>query len=156
MSSHAARLVAALTLVAACGAPSAPKSPFGKDKDKAGATEEVGDPQARVTFDMPSKPDRGDVATATVTVTPQSPWHINVDFPVKLQLSSSSGVTLPSPTQAKVDARRYDGDALVFEVQYRVDTCGDHEITGNVDFALCRDEACAPVTEPVSATVGVC
>ena len=44
----------------------------------------------------------------------------------------------------------------LFEVPYRVDVCGAHEIKGNVDFALCRDEACAPVTEPVTATIGVC
>lgn len=149
-------LLLAAAALAACGGPSPAESPFAKGKAKPGAGQQVGDPQAQVTFDTPTRPGRGDVATATVTVTPRSPWHINVDFPVTLQLSSTGGITLPSPTQAKVDARRYDGDALVFEVPYRVDSCGAHEITGNVDFALCRDEACAPVTEPVTATIGVC
>jgi hypothetical protein len=146
--------VSALATVAiGCGGPAAPKSPF-SGKAKASA-QDVGEPEAHVRFEMPTTaPGKGAVATATVTVTPKSPWHINVDFPVKLELSSSAGITLPSPSLAKVDAQRYDGDALVFEVPYRVDTCGAQEITGNVDFALCRDEACAPVTEPVTATLG--
>jgi hypothetical protein len=144
----------AVSLIAvACGGPSTPQSPFGGNSK---ANVDAGTPEADVAFDRGPSAQKGASATGTVTVRPKSPWHINVDFPVKLELTASDGVTLSSPSQAKVDAQRYDDDALVFEVPYRVDACGAHEIKGNVDFALCRDEACAPVTEPVTVAVRAC
>lgn len=115
---------------------------------------------AGATFEVRVQPPalaaRGTPTSMQVSVVPTAPWHLNLDFPVKLKLRGTAGVRLPSPSLRTADATRYDENALVFDVPVTVDGCGEQSIDGEVDFAVCDDGSCAPSSEPVAMSLAAC
>lgn len=112
-------------------------------------------PGYTVDVEVPPRASRGQEALARVKIKPQSPWHMNREYPATLELKASKNITLVSPVQRKDDAERYDDDALVFSVLFTPETKGTHRIEGEVDFAVCGDASCGPVTAPVELTFEV-
>ncbi|MEX1361851.1 MAG: hypothetical protein AB1Z98_01915 [Nannocystaceae bacterium] len=99
--------------------------------------------------ELPPQTVRGQEAIARVRVQPNAPWHMNLEYPAKLRLKSSDSVELDTNLLHKTDAERFDGDALVFSVLFTPQAKGNHAIDAEVDFAVCGDAACGPVTEAV-------
>lgn len=107
------------------------------------------EPSYTVDVEVPPHTARGQEAIARVRVQPKAPWHINLDYPAKLRLESSEAVELDSTLLHKADAERFDDDALVFSVLFTPNAKGPQSIAAEVDFAVCGDAACGPVTEAV-------
>ncbi|MCA9656658.1 MAG: hypothetical protein H6712_17835 [Myxococcales bacterium] len=107
------------------------------------------EPSYTVDVEVPPKTMRGQEAIARVRVEPKAPWHINLDYPAKLRLQSSEAIELDATLLHKDDAERFDGEALVFSVLFTPQAKGQHSIAAEVDFAVCGDAACGPVTEAV-------
>lgn len=104
-------------------------------------------------IDAPVEVAQGKEAMAKVTVHPVSPWHMNLDFPVSLELESVDGVAFVLQRQRKSDAERLDDDGLVFAVPFTVHARGDKRIEGKIKFAVCGEQACDPVSLPVMINV---
>lgn len=90
-----------------------------------------------------------------IEVIPQSPWHINLDFPTSLQMDPPEGVVLTKAAQKKSDALRLDDEGAAFKVEFTAQNPGEKSFTGEFKFAVCQDEACAPITERVEFKVAV-
>lgn len=99
--------------------------------------------------ELPQGATRGQEALARVRVRPQAPWHMNLEYPAKLRLTAPDDVTLDAPLLRKGDAERYDQEGLVFSVLFTPEAKGARKIDAEVDFAVCGDDACGPVTESV-------
>jgi hypothetical protein len=109
-----------------------------------------------VRVEPPTTAARNQPTAGRVSVVAHAPWHLNLDFPAKLRLRGSEGVRLTAPAQQKADAARYDEDALVFDVPLTVHRCGEQQIDGEIDFAVCDDGSCAPSSEHVAMSVAAC
>ncbi len=146
------------TSTAACDAPSrtdAKASPrAAKAEAKADPAQDDG-PRFDVRVEAPSKAAPGKESLAKVHVEPRSPWHMNTEFPVALRVEAPNGVELVEAKQRKDDAERFDDDGLVFALPFTPTTKGPMRLTGEVDFAVCGDAACAPETVPVDFVVEV-
>ncbi|MCA9661118.1 MAG: hypothetical protein KC486_22445 [Myxococcales bacterium] len=90
-----------------------------------------------------------------VTIVPKDPWHMNLDYPTSLAVSSPSDVTLAKDTLAKDDLLRLDDNGCEMEVAFTPTAAGDKAFTGQLKFAVCQDDACAPVTKDVEFKVAV-
>ena len=94
-------------------------------------------------------------ATATVSVSPKGPFHVNLEYPVKLTITAPDGVTLEKQKQTKDDAKRFVKEGLDFEVGFVADGTGKKSFSGELKFAVCTDTDCKPSTEKVSFDVDV-
>ncbi|MEM6293891.1 MAG: hypothetical protein AAGA54_21625 [Myxococcota bacterium] len=141
-----------------CDAPARDDAKASPKAAKVGAEAEAtadDGPKFEVRVEAPSKAAPGKETLAKVHVEPRSPWHMNTEFPVALRIDAPSGVELVEAKQRKDDAERFDDDGLVFALPFTPTTKGAKRVTGEVDFAVCGDAACAPETVPVDFIVEV-
>lgn len=107
------------------------------------------EPGYTVDVEVPPQTTRGQEALARVRVHPTAPWHMNLEYPAKLKLRAPSDVELVAPLLQKADAERYDDQALEFSVLFTPQAGGARTIEAELDFAVCGDAACGPVTESI-------
>lgn len=110
-----------------------------------------------VDIDAPLHAAAGEQVVARVQVEPRSPWHMNVDYPVRLTMLATTGVKLDAPSLKKNDAERLDDDALVFPVVFTAQAGhkGHTTLKGELHFAVCGAAECAPQRVPVEFSVEV-
>ena len=151
-----------LTALVACGGGSAEDArPRADAPATAEAIPEVDGPAAADGFvlaiEAPPRAEAGKPVVARVTVEPRNPWHMNLDFPARLKMAAPSGIELDAPLLHKNDAERLDDDALVFPVVFtpKTGTHGKTTLTGEVHFAVCGNDECAPVRAPVEFSLDV-
>ncbi len=116
---------------------------------QAQSPEAAPEPGYTVDVELPPQTTPGQESIARVRVQPKSPWHMNLDYPAKLRLEAPADVKLDTAQLTKGDAERYDDEALVFSVLFTPEAKGARKIQAQVDFAVCGDAACGPVTESV-------
>ena len=97
----------------------------------------------------------GKEATVQVSVTAKTPWHLNLEFPTALKLNTANGVTYTKDSLKKGDAATLTEAALAFDVKLVAATPGAKELTGTLKFAICKAEACAPVTQEIKVSLNV-
>ena len=103
----------------------------------------------------PSTLALGGAGTVKVEIKPTGGWHMNLDFPTSLSLTAADGLSVAKGKLKKGSAKRLDESGLVFEVPVTAASAGSHTLEGTLKFALCRDEACAPVKEAIKVKVAV-
>lgn len=97
----------------------------------------------------------GQPASVTVRVLPKAPWHMNLDYPTSLRVEPTAGIELAQTDLKKSDATQLDADGCQFDVGFTPKASGEQTFTGQFKFAVCQDEACAPVTRDVEFKVAV-
>ncbi|MCH9684688.1 MAG: hypothetical protein K0V04_24850 [Deltaproteobacteria bacterium] len=103
----------------------------------------------------PSDAAAGQESEVVVRVVPKKPWHMNLDFPTSLKVAPPEGVALANAHLKKGDASTLDDNACEFSVKFTPAQAGEQAFTGQFKFAVCKDEACSPVTEDVAFKVAV-
>jgi hypothetical protein len=169
-------ILPALALVAACGgaepaaatapapaggapatapapAEAAPKA--GNADAKVKEIEAEGDDRYALKVELPDTVTAGQEATVKVRVVPKAPWHMNLDFPTSLKVDANADCGLAQNEFKKADAKQLDDAAAEFEVKFIPEGAGDKAFSGQFKFAVCQDDACSPVTEPVEWKVAV-
>jgi len=150
--------------------------PKGPPPNMPGATAQPALPAASPAADddrMKLKPEEGTIAivappeakagaetVARITVTPGKGYHVNTEYPTKLQLTPPSGVTLPKAEflagghdKAKGDAAELAEQGLVFAVKLTPSASGSYTINGKFKFAVCDASQCLPKKEAIAITV---
>jgi hypothetical protein len=113
-----------------------------------------GDDRYALSIDTPEA-KAGERTQVVVRVVPKAPWHMNLDFPTSLEVAVPSGVEVANASLKKADATKLDEDQAQFDVQFTAAEAGEKAFTGTFKFAVCQDDACAPVTENVEFKVAV-
>ena len=151
LASSSARMILGLGALLAVGACSA-EAPDAKAKGAEAAARVAGKaagPGYTVDVEVSSTATKGQESIAKVRIRPKNPWHMNLEYPAKLELSAPEDVALDTTLLQKGDAERFDDDELVFSVLFTPEAKGNRTIEGQVNFAVCGDDACGPVTESV-------
>ncbi|MEZ4383308.1 MAG: hypothetical protein R3A79_18410 [Nannocystaceae bacterium] len=113
------------------------------------------DERFAVNIEPPADAAVGAEGKVKLTIVPKAPWHMNLDYPTSLAVSSPSDVTLAKETLAKDDLVRLDDEGCEMEVAFTPTAAGDKSFTAQLKFAVCQDDACAPVTKDVEFKVAV-
>ncbi|MCB9566600.1 MAG: hypothetical protein H6710_05205 [Myxococcales bacterium] len=121
-------------------------------------TIEGGDPaddRFTLNIEPPADAAVGAEGKVKLSIVPTAPWHMNLDYPTTLAISPPSGVTLAKAELKKDDALRLDDGGCEYEVAFTPSAAGDASFTGKLKFAVCQDDACAPVEKDVEFRVAV-
>ena len=107
----------------------------------------------------PAEGPAGTEVVATVNVTPAGPYHINLEFPTKLELSGPAGVVIAKPKltagghdKARGDADAFEDGKLTFTVRMTPQP-GAHTVSGTFKFAVCDKDTCLAKKEQISIAV---
>ena len=97
----------------------------------------------------------GQESKVTVRVVPKDPWHMNLDYPTSLKVQSAGGDVALAKDKLKKDDGKISEQECSFDVAFTPKAAGDAKFSGEFKFAVCQDEACAPVTENIEFKVAV-
>jgi hypothetical protein len=97
----------------------------------------------------------GQESKVSIRVIPQGEWHMNLEYPTKLEITAPAGTTVAKPKLAKADAIKLDEGSCEFAVAFTPQEAGEKTFTGEMKFAVCIDEACVPKTEKLEFKVAV-
>jgi hypothetical protein len=136
------------------GAPTKPNPPPADDRSRLHPEE------GKLAIELPADAKAGAEAVAKVTVTPGAGYHVNTEYPTKLTLTSTQGVTLAKEKfvagghdNAKGDADALDEKQLAFAVKLTPAASGSYTINGDFKFAVCDASQCLPKRETIAITI---
>ena len=116
--------------------------------------------EGKLAIEPPTDAKAGAEATAKVTVTPASGFHVNTEFPIKLTLEAPEGVTLAKTEFKAGGSDKGKGDADVLEeqqlligVKLTAAKSGNYTINGTFKFAVCDKDSCRPKKESIAIQV---
>jgi hypothetical protein len=84
----------------------------------------------------------GEVTTVTISATPKEGWHINKEYPTKLQVVSAEGFTTPQDVLRGDAAARNEEVELRFELPLTAGAAGEHAVNLKLKFGLCAGDRC--------------
>jgi hypothetical protein len=103
----------------------------------------------------PAEATVGAESKVSIRVIPQGEWHMNLEYPTKLEINPPSGTTIAKPKLGKADAVKLDEQGCEFAIAFTPEEAGTKTFTGEFKFAVCQDEACVPKTETLQFEVAV-
>lgn len=137
-------------------APEPAAKPAAADDDRFKLKPEEG----KLAIEPPADAKAGAEAVARITVTPGSGYHVNTEYPIKLTLTSPTGVTLAKTEfvaggrdKGKGDADALDDNQLALSVKLTPAASGSYTINGNFKFAVCDKDQCLAKKETIAIVV---
>lgn len=115
--------------------------------------------EGKLSVEPPADAKANSEATVKVTVTPGDAFKVNTEFPTKLTLENTQGVTIAKAElkagghdKAKGDAEQFDEKALVFAVKLTPTASGTFTVNGSFKFAVCDKSGttCLAKKEPIA------
>lgn len=109
---------------------------------------------------VPPDAKAGSETVARITVTPAKGYHVNTEYPTKLQITPPSGVTVAKTEftagghdKAKGDAAELEEQGMAFAVKLTPTASGSYTINGKFKFAVCDASQCLPKKEAIAITL---
>jgi len=118
--------------------------------------------EGQIAIEGPGDAKAGGESTVKITVTPGSAYKVNTEFPTKLTLETTTGVTIAKAeltagghAKSKGDADVFDEKQLVFAVKLTPTATGNYTINGSFKFAVCdkAGSTCLAKKEPIAIQV---
>jgi len=69
-------------------------------------------------------------------------WHVNQEYPIRVELKAAPGVALAKNELVKDDAKEFGEEKVRFLAAVEPSAAGEHEVTCDVSFAMCTEENC--------------
>ncbi len=102
----------------------------------------------------------GSELVSKISIKPASEFHVNTEFPVKLTLEPTDGLTFAKSeytaggmNKAVGDASQFTEKGLDFAVKATAAKPGTYEVKGTFKFAVCKDIQCFPKKQPITITI---
>jgi hypothetical protein len=140
----------------AAPAPSLPAGAPAADDDRMKLKPEEG----TLAVVVPPDAKAGAETVARITVTPAKGYHVNTEYPTKLQITPPSGVTVAKTEftagghdKAKGDAAELEEQGMAFAVKLTPAASGSYTISGKFKFAVCDASQCLPKKEAIAITL---
>jgi len=82
-------------------------------------------------------------------------WHVNQDYPIRVDLKADPAAGLQRSELQKGDAQEFTEEKVRFVASLQPSKSGEHEVTCDVSFAMCTDENCVLEERTVAMNVKV-
>jgi hypothetical protein len=69
-------------------------------------------------------------------------WHVNQEYPIRIDLKAAPGVALAKNELVKDDAKEFGEAKVRFLAGVEPSAAGEHEVSCDVSFAMCTEENC--------------
>jgi hypothetical protein len=112
-----------------------------KSKEPAGPSIETGSFLLAV---APAQPGYsvGKAGEVEIALEGRGEWHVNQEYPIRVDLKAAPGVALKKNELVKDDAKEFGEQKVRFLAAVEPSTAGQHEVTCDVSFAMCTEENC--------------
>jgi len=107
-----------------------------------------------VKFDFQDELDSKEELKFTIDAIPKKDRHINDGFPVSLKIEDSCFKFEKKKFKGK-DAKKFDENALAFELKSTCKTKGKHSLKGHLKFGYCTDEMCYIHNSPFHFNINI-
>jgi len=97
----------------------------------------------------------GTTATASVTITAKSGWHVNAEAPITVALTPPAGVTVQKAKLTRADLAQSSQESARFDIPVSATEAGKKTINAEARFVLCQEQACKPVKETLALALDV-
>jgi Disulphide bond corrector protein DsbC len=91
---------------------------------------------------------------ATLTLEALGGYHVNQDYPIKVDLSAPPGLKLQKTSLGRPDAADFGEQRASFALPFSAPG-GSYDLTATVDFAVCTKETCVPDQRTVALALVV-
>jgi hypothetical protein len=116
--------------------------------------------EGQLMIHAPADAKAGTEIIAKIMVTPGKGYHVNTEFPIKLTLDATTGVTLAKAKfeagghdKALGDAEALDDNQLTIAVKLTPAASGRYTINGSFKFAVCDKDTCLAKKETIAISV---
>jgi hypothetical protein len=112
-----------------------------KPDEPAGPSVETGSFLLAVT---PTEPGYsiGHTGDVEIALEGRGDWHVNQEYPIRVDLKAGSGVALQKTELLKEDAKEFGEKKVRFLAGVQPSSAGEHELSCDVSFAMCTEENC--------------
>ncbi|MGB5810743.1 MAG: hypothetical protein WBG86_09450 [Polyangiales bacterium] len=84
----------------------------------------------------------GKAGEVAIALEGRGEWHVNQDYPIRIDLRAGPDVGLQRDALSKDDAKEFTDTNARFVAGVEPAKAGSHEVTCDVSFAMCTDENC--------------
>ena len=116
--------------------------------------------EGKLAIETPADAKAGAETTAKIIVTPGSGYHVNTEYPIKLTIAPTDGVSIAKAEfvagghdKSKGDADALDEQNLTISVKLTPAKSGSYTLNGNFKFAVCDKDQCLPKREQIAIVV---
>ena len=96
----------------------------------------------------------GKEGALALTLEARGGYHVNQEYPIRVDLKAPGDVKLEKTTLGKPDAAQFSEQSARFDLPFSA-TAGAHDLTAVVDFAVCTKETCLPDQRTVALALQV-
>lgn len=89
-----------------------------------------------------------------VVLTAAGGYHVNQDYPIRIDLKAPEALKLPKTSLGKPDAAQFGEESARFDVSFTAPK-GSHTVEALVDFAVCTKETCVPDQRTIALNLQV-
>jgi Disulphide bond corrector protein DsbC len=146
--------------VAACSksepkpAPAAPAAPAPVAEPKSAPQPSIEDNTFKLALVSEPEYSAGAPARLSLLLEAKGGYHVNQDYPIRVDLKAPAGVKLQKPSLGKPDAAEFGEHKARFEVPFSAEK-GSHQLSADVDFAVCTPETCVPDQRTLAVSLSV-
>lgn len=97
----------------------------------------------------------GKVGEVAIALEGRGDWHVNQDYPIRIDIEAGPEVGLRRKALVKEDAEEFGEDKVRFLADLEPAQAGEHDVTCDVSFAMCTDENCVLERRTVAMQVKV-
>lgn len=129
------------------GEPQAAAEEAGEAAEAEGAAEAgpvVEDPSFELRADATGPYSSGELGQFAITLTPRGEYHVNEEYPIRVELEAPAEVGLSKTELARDDTAEFGEQRARFDVPFTPTGAGEHRVNAKVDFAVCTPENCIP------------
>lgn len=84
----------------------------------------------------------GKLGQLEIALESRGEWHVNQEYPIRVDIKAGEGVKVPKAELVKDDATEFGEEKVRFLAPVEPSTAGTHEVTCDVSFAMCTEENC--------------
>jgi hypothetical protein len=153
-------LILAPVLLAACSrteapAPApAPTAPSAEKAVEVPPAPKVEDNTFRLALVGAPEYQAGQAGSLALTLEALGGYHVNQDYPIRVDVKAPPEVKLGKASLGKSDAAQFGEQQARFELPFSA-SAGAHDLTATVDFAVCTKETCVPDQRTVALALQV-
>jgi Disulphide bond corrector protein DsbC len=114
----------------------------------------IEDTTFRLALAAPDNAAADQPGAATLTLEALGGYHVNQDYPIKVDLTAPPGLKLQKTSLGRPDAADFSEQRASFALPFSAPG-GSYDLTATVDFAVCTKETCVPDQRTVALALVV-
>lgn len=134
--------------------PSVPAAPAPAEKKAEAPKQSVDDTSFHLALESQPTYTSGQPGTVKLVLEARGGYHVNEDYPLRVDLKAPAAVKLTKGSLSKGDAAQIGQEQARFDLGFSAEP-GTHELLATVDFAVCTKETCVPDQRTVAVALKV-